>query len=320
MPHNIIVSAANALNNHNIVYGAQVQQAFRVGLEFEGRLPFVQAEKTYASVNASVADLLQSYQPRFTPRNTESWGAVENTLVPIKIDLEFTEEQLAELYDKWATQYFQAGDAAGLWTYPRYVIEQLIAPKYTEEINSLSYNGAYVAPTSGTAGAVLEAADGFKTKIVAAILAGALTPVASGAFTASNIRTKLEDWLKAMPIAVRGRKGVVYMSDTNARNFYYDTRDDFANSTWQSVLAAGGMSVDGFDVKVVGVKAMEGSNRWIYLPDGSTNMIVGTRTGKPLYPQFIYDATDLYTLKAKAVIYRFYGFEFWDQLYVNDQA
>lgn len=320
MPHNIIVSAATALNNHNITYAAEVQQAFRVGLEFEGALPFVQAEKTYASVNVDVANLIQPYQPQFTPQNVETWGAVQNDLRPIKIDLEFTEEQLAELYDKWATQYFQAGTNATEWTYPKYVIENLIAPKFTEEINSLSYNGAYVAPTAGTPGAVLESCDGFKTKIAAAILAGTLTPVASGAFTTSNIREKVEDWMKAMPVAVRGRRGTIYMSDTNARNYYYDFRGDFSQSTWQSILASGGMSVDGFDVKIVGVKAMEGSNRWIFVPEGSSNMIVGTRRGYPVYPQFIYDGSGLYSLKAKAVIYRFYGVEFWNKLYVNDQA
>ncbi len=320
MSHVISIdAAATNLNRHVVQYAPEVAQQFRVGLEFENMVPFVQADKIYTAPNATMSDLVQPYQPRFTPNNTESWDAVDNELVPIKMDLEFNEEQLMTLYDKWAVQYAEAGKEQLEMTYYKYVIENLVTPVYHDNMNQLSWNGVYNAPTAGTPGAVLDSCDGFKVKIAAAITAGKLTPVPSGSFTSSDIRSKLEDWMKAMPAAVRGRGGVVYMSDTNARNYYYDFRGDFSTATWSNLQAAGGMTIDGFPVKVVGVKAMEGSNRWIFVPAGKQNMICGTRRGYAREPQFIFDA-DLYTLRAKAVIYRFYGFEYWANLYVNDQA
>lgn len=319
--HNLTIGATNAaINQHLVTFAPQVKQVFRTGLEFESMLPFVSADEVYTASNVSLGDIVQPYQPRFTPNNVENWDAVSNTLRPIKIDLEFTEEQLQKFYDKWKNMWFEAGKDPLEWSYPRYIIEQVVAPKYREEINRAEWLGEYVEPTLGTPGASLESLDGFKIKIENAITAGSLTPVASGSYTASDIRSKLEDWMMAMPTAVRGRAGTVLMSDTWARKYYFDFRGDFNAATWASLEAAGmGLMIDGFPVRVKGIKAMEGSNRWIYLPDGEQNMILGTRNGYPRDPQFIFD-TDLYSLKAKAVIYRFCGFEFWDNLYVNDQA
>ena len=320
MAHVISIdSAAANLNRHVVTYKQEVQQAFRVGLEFEGMLPFVQADKVYSAPNVQMGDLVQPYQPRFTPNNTETFDSVDNTLVPIKIDLEFTEEQLMTLYDKWAPQWAEAGKEAKAMSYYQYIINNLVAPVYQENMNDIAYNGVYNAPTAGTPGSVLDSCDGFDKKIVDAITDGKVVPVASGSFTSSDIRSKLEDWMKSMPIAVRGKGGTILMSDTNARNYYYDFRGDFSTATWANLQAAGGMTVDGFPVKIKGVKAMEGSNRWIFLPDNAQNMIVGTRRGYARDPQFIFDA-DLYTLRAKAVIYRFYGFEYWNTIFVNDQA
>lgn len=321
MAHAVTIASTNAaINQHMVQFAAETKQVFRVGLEFENDLPFVTADEVYTAENVTIGDIMQPYQPRFTPNNTESWNAVSNTLMPIKMDLEFTEEQLLKFYDKWRNTWFEAGKNPMEWSYPRYIIEQVVAPKYREEMNRAAWLGEYLAPTLGTPGASLDSVDGFKIKIANAITAGSLVPVNSGSYTASDIRSKLEDWMMAMPDAVRGMGGTVYMSDSWARKYYFDFRGDFNTATWSNLQAAGmGLMIDGFPVKIKGVKAMEGSNRWIFLPDNQQNMIIGTRRGYPRDPQFIFD-TDLYTLRAKAVVYRFFGFEFWDNLYVNDQA
>lgn len=322
MAHTITIESTQvALNQHMVTFAPQVKQAFRVGLEFENlpQIGMVSADEVYTAENATIGDLIQPYQAQFTPKNTEEWDAVSNTLRPVKIDLKFSEEQLLKFYDKWRNTWFEAGKNPMEWSYPRYITEQLLAPKWQEELNSIAWDGEYVAPTPGTAGAVLESCDGFRIGIENAISAGSLVVVASGSFTSSDIRSKLETWMKTMPVAVRGKSGVILMSDTNARNYYYDFRGEFNAASWSSLQANGGLMVDGFPVTIKGVKAMEGSNRWIYLPDGQQNMIVGNRRGYPMYPSFQFDH-DLYNLHMKAVIYRFFGFEYWQNLYVNDQA
>lgn len=305
-----------------VTFAPEVKQAFRTGLEFETmpeNIGIVTADEVYTAQNVTIGDLIQPYQAQFTPKNSESWDAVDNTLRPIKIDLKFNEEQLFKFFDKWKNEWFEGGRDPMQWTYPRYITENLLAPKWREEINKIGWNGEYVAPTPGTAGAFLESVDGFKITIENAITAGSLVPVNSGSFTSSDIRSKLEDWMKAMPVTVRGRAGTILMSDTNARNYYFDFRGDFNTATWSNLQANGGLMVDGFPVKVKGCAAMEGSNRWIFLPDGAQNMIVGNRRGYPMYPSFVFDH-DLYNLHMKAVMYRFFGFEYWETLYVNDQA
>lgn len=308
------------LNQQVVTFAPEIKQQFRVGLEFENLLPFVAADKVYTSPNVTTGSILQPYQPRFTPNNTESWDAVDNTLRPIKADVEFTEEQLEKFYDKWAQNWFEAGKDPMQWTYPKYILEQVIMPQFKDDLNSAAWDGEYVAPTSGVPGAVLESVDGFRIAIVNALSAGKLVSVPSGSYTASDIQSKLEAWMLAMPAAVRGKSGMVLMSDSWMRKYYYDFREAFGTATWQQLnQQIGGLTVDGTKVRIVGIKAMEGSNRWIYLPDNDQNMIIGTRRGYPRDPQFIFDA-DLYTLRAKAVIYRFFGFEYWNNLYVNDQA
>ena len=323
MAHTITIESTEvALNQHMVTYAPDVKQVFRQGLEFETmpeHIGIVSADDVYTAQNVNIGELLQPYQPQFTPKNTESWDAVSSTLKPIKIDLKFSEEQLFKFIDKWRNEWFEAGKDPMQWSYPRYITENLIAPKWREEMNKIAWLGQFVDPTPGTAGDFLDSVDGYKITIENAITAGSLVPVASGSFTSSDIRSKLEDWMKSMPVAVRGMGGVVLMSDTNARNYYYDFRGDFATATWANLQAQGGLTIDGFPVIVKGLKGMEGSNRWIFLPNAAQNMIVGTRRGYPLYPQFILDH-DLYNLHMKAVMYRFYSFEFWDNLYVNDQA
>lgn len=308
------------LNQQVVTFAPEIKQQFRVGLEFENLLPFVAADKRYTSPNVTTGAILQPYQPRFTPNNTESWDAVDNDLRPIKADVEFTEEQLEKFYDKWAQNWFEAGKDPMTWTYPKYILEQVIMPQFKDDLNSAAWDGEYVAPTPFVPGAVLESVDGFRIAIVNALAAGKLVSVPSGSYTASDIQSKLEAWMLAMPAAVRGKSGMVLMSDSWMRKYYYDFREAFGTATWQQLnQQIGGLTVDGTNVRIVGIKAMEGSNRWIYLPDNAQNMIIGTRRGYPRDPQFIFDA-DLYTLRAKAVIYRFFGFEYWNNLYVNDQA
>lgn len=316
-----IASTQAALNQHMVQFAPEVRQVFRVGLEFETlpEIAMVSADHTYTSQNVAVSSLIQPYQARFTPNNTESWDGVSNVLRPIKLDLSFSEEQLMKFYDKWRNEWFEAGKNPMEWSYPRFITENMIAPVWKEEINQLAWLGEFVEPTPGTAGAMLESCDGYKKAITDAISAGKLVPIASGAYTSSNIRTKVQEFMMALPDGVRGRKGVLLMSDTHAREHFFDFQGDFATSTWSSLQEMGGQKVNGFDVQIKGLMAMEGSDRWIFLPQNSPNMIFGTRRGYPSYPSFIMDH-DLYNLNMKAVIYRFYGFEYWDNLYVNDQA
>lgn len=317
-----IATTAKMLNRQAVQYATDIRSQFRQGLEFETELglSWRSTDKVWTAPNIKVNSALQAYQPRFTPKNTESFDAVDNMLRPVKVDLEFNEEQLEKFQDSWAQNWFEAGKPPMEWSYPKYIMSKEILPVIQEDLNNAAWNGVYVAPTPGIAGTALDSVDGYNIALVNAINAGKLVPVASGSYSASDIRAKLEAWVMALPVVVRKKSGTILMSDTWMRKFYYGMRADFATATWQQLNASeGGLKVDGTNMTIRGVAGMEGSNRWIFLPANDDNMILGTRKGFSRDPQFFFDA-DLYTLRAKAVFYRFFGFEYWDTLYVNDQA
>lgn len=321
MPHSITIAAGAAdLNQYAVLYKDGLRDKMRQGLELEGYLPYVSCDYAYSVPNATPANVLQPFQAAFTPVNTEAIDSIENRLQNIKVDLVFDALQLEKFFNKWKTSWFQLGKSPIDWSFPRYVIETIIWPKMIEELNYLSYNGVYAAPTPGTAGAYTTSADGFKKKIEAAIAAATLVAVASGTFTASDIRAKLEAWVDAMPIPYRNTAGVVFMSNTNALKYYRNFRGEFG---W----AAGNVNNENKELKIDGLAgkrimplaSMEGSNRWIFVPDGVQSMIVGTRNGQPIFPELRFQEFDR-TLKCFGEFSRFFGFEHYNDVIVNDQV
>lgn len=321
MAHSIsIAGTADTLNQVAVTYDRQIHHAIRQGLEFERDLTFVQTKHTFSAANVTVSGGLQAFQSAFTPNNSESFDAVENTLQHGKIDLEFDIAQLEGFFDSWAPQWFELDKEPDMWDYAKFIIDQHILPQFIDDLNEASYNGVHVAPTPGTPGTATAAFDGFAKKIADAITAGSLTPIATGALAANTMHDQVKDFCRQLPKRVRMMPGVIYMSASRA----LDYAEDYAANKPRTLEVIGDPNrpiyrVDHLNKVIVPRNCMEGSDRFIFFPQITQNMIIGTRTGQSVYPRMRFQVFER-KLKVLAEFSRFFGVRYWDLMYVNDQA
>ena len=307
------------LNQFAVQKAPYIHQKLRVGLEWEKMLTPRACEHTYSAPNAVPTELIQAYQWQFTPKGGVDFSAVENTLQIIKIDIMITAEDLEVFWDSYMIEWFEIGMDPMEWSFPRYLYEQVYLPKILEEMNQNAWSGTYVAPTTGTAGLSINSVDGYKKKIEDAITAGDLTEYPTGPLLANTMVEQMEDWCDSLPIPYRNRPGTILMSPTNAQRYWRRYRTLFGTGNSVSNNENNELRIDATQKRIKPVIAMEGSNRIIFNPDSIRNQIWGTKLKKPTYFNLRWEKTER-IIKGLAEIYRFYGFEFWDHLFVNDQA
>lgn len=321
MAHNVtIAGTAAALNQFVTRFGATIQQTLKQELEFEREIPFVETEYAYSGQDVALATMLQPYQPQFTPNNSETFDGINNTLTPIKVDLQFTAEQLEKFFSKWRPNWFTPDSNDIMRGYAAYIINNHVLPQVGAELNEASWAGEYAAPTPGTPGALLESVDGFKKNIEAQITAGRLTELPTGALVASTMVAQVREFCAQIPQPYRYRAGKIFMSKTNAQ-YYSDNYKEIYDHNSSVIANADGLRlrVDDYNKTIVGITAMEGSDRIICVFDNNESMLIGTRTGYPRYFNFRFQEFDR-TVKCMAEIYRFYGFETCLHMFVNDQV
>lgn len=316
-----IDNAATMIKQHAVVFAPEIKSAIRQGLEFEAFLPPAAGDKFYACGNVTIGNVMQPYQTGFTPRGSVTHNEDTIAIRPIKIDLEFSEADLEGFYDSYYTEWFEAGRDPKTWTYPKYIYDTHIMPKFMEELNTASWDGQYVAPTAGTPGAPNESVDGFKKVIADAVTGSKINVIATGTFTASDIREKVEAFLDAIPEAAKKGGGRILMSTTNKRLYFRDYRSEFTQlpTIVNTDTGPKRVFVDDYNVEILGVAAMGGSNRWIYLPNNHNDMKWITRRGYPAYPNLIVDSSPR-AVQLYGTFYRGYGFEYGKNVWINNQV
>lgn len=307
------------LNQFAVKKAPYIHQKLRVGLEWEKMMTPRACEHTYSAPNAVPTELIQAYQWQFTPKGSVDFSAVENTLQPIKIDIMITAEDLEVFWDSYMIEWHEIGLDPMEWSFPRYLYEQVYLPKILEEMNQNAWSGTFLAPTTGTAGLSINSVDGYKKKIEDAITAGDLTEYPTGPLLANTMVNQMESWCDSLPIPYRNRPGAILMSPTNAQRYWRDYRTLFGTGNSVNNNENNELRIDATQKRIKPVIAMEGSDRIIFNPDSIQNQIWGTRVRKPTYFNLRWEKTER-IIKGLAEIYRFYGFEFWDHLFVNDQA
>ncbi len=313
---------AASLNEHSFQFSPEIATKSRQGLEFETMLTQRQSAGEYYVVeNAEASEILQPYQGTFTPKGTLTHGEQNIRVRPIKLDLEFTEVQLEKWWNSWQVSRFDVHKDPEAWTFPRYIFEKELLPKFQDNLNTLAWNGVYNAPTAGTAGDANDAVDGFKTIIAAHATANTIGEVATGDITASNARDKVEEFLDGIPEVLTAKGGRILMSPQVKRYYMRDYRGEFTQitATINGNISAAPVYVDGYNVTLEAVASMAGSERLIFLPNGRDNMVWVSRQGAPVYPEVIFKS-QARVLQMYATIYRGFGFEYPAEVYVNDQV
>lgn len=317
-----IDGAAANLNDHSRQFAPELFTKLREGLEFETLLTGRQSDgEYYVCESAAAGELLQPYQGAFTPKGSIAHDESTIRVRPIKMDTQFSETDLVTWWTKWQSSRFEAGRDPQTWTFPRYILERELLPKMSEELNSIAWLGEYAAPTPGTAGASLASADGFKKVIADLATASKIQVLASGAVTAATTREKVEAFIDLIPVLQRNKGGVILMSQKHFANYSRDYRNEFQHTpTMYSQNGVKDMvQVDGYNIFIKPVRTMESSDRWVFLPNNRDNMVWVSRQGYPTYPQIIFDSAPR-VLQMYCTIYRGFGFEYPQEVWVSDQV
>lgn len=314
-----VAAAADGLNQFAVTKAQMIQQKLRTGLEIESLFTPRACDNTYSAPNATASEILQAYQWQFTAKGNVTLDAVENKLQKIKGDFVITADDLEKFWDTYMVEWHEIGRDPMEWNFPRYLYEEVFLPKILEEMNHNSYNGTYSAPTPGTPGDSINSVDGLAKKIADAITASSLTEYATGALVASTMVDQIEAWCDSLPDPYRDAPGAILMSKTNAIAYGRDYRENFGTGNGVAGNENNELRVDYTKKRVIGLTAMEGSDRIIFSPDTKKNLIWGTRRGYATYPSIRWEKRQR-TIEGSFELYRFYGVEFWDHLFVNDQA
>jgi len=320
-----IDALAEHLNDHSRMFAPDIQTKTRIGLEWENMLtPRLSSGEYYVVENAEATEMLQPYQGTFTPKGSIAHNEVSIRVRPIKMDLQFTELDLEKWWNSWQVSRFDVEKDPMQWSFPRYIFEKELLPKFNDDLNRVAYLGEYAAPTPGTPGDTVDSVDGFK-KIIADLITSTAIPAANvfatgGAITTSNVREKVEEFLDSIPEEITSKGGRILMSPKHRRWYFRDYRGEFTSQpTLDMSNAPKRILVDDYDVNLQAVTSMAGANRWIFLPNGRDNMVWVSRQGAPLYPQMIFK-TQARVLQMYSTLYRGFGFEYPQELYVTDQV
>jgi len=315
---NVIATTADSLNQHNVVYKSQIAQELRTGLELEALAGVRPANHTYSAPNVRQTELLQAYQSAFTPKGTTSFDALEFKLQPIKVDVEFTADDLAKFYESWKHEWFEFGRDEMEWSFPRYINEMVLMPKIIEEMNYNAWHGTHQAPTAGTAGLSINSIDGYGKVLNDLVTTGLVTERVTGALGANTIVNQTETFMDSLPEKYRDLQGDLIMSPSNVRKYWRNYRAEFGTGNGVAGNANDSLRIDATNVRLRGVAALEGSDRILFNPTRFGNMIYGTRINYPSMPTLRWK-DEIRILKGTAEFYRFYGFDFADHVFINDQ-
>lgn len=309
-------ATADSLNRHHVAYDREIRQILRNGMEFEGALTPVVCERTYSAPNVTHGDVVQAYQGDFTPSNDATFNAVESTLQTMKVDIQYTPDDIDQFRDQWKVEWDERGKARKDYTFPMWMYNNVIMPKLIEEMANISFNGVRVAPTAGTPGASIASADGFRKRVQDWVTAGDLTPIATGALVQNTMVAQVEDFVNSLPIAYRKQSGTVYMSFTNAQKYLYDYRAKYGYAQGLGGNENMSLSIYGTTKKIKGLQEMEGMDGVMYAPAG--NLICGKKRGQASLPQIRWQEFDR-VLKGLSEVDRFWSVKYLEELFVNDQ-
>lgn len=204
-------------------------------------------------------ELTQPYQKAWTPKGTATFKPEILKNRGVKVDFTFEPKSLEAT---WIGYLKTNGSSPEEYPFVQFIYDKLME-KVARELNNTTINGVYAAPTAGTAGAAIDSFNGLLKIVTDAITATKITPIATGALSAANIRTKVEQMVDALPTEHRDQELVMLMSPSWARAYHRLNRADFGtNIDYKS----GETMVDFTNVKIVSPLYMNGSSRMIITP------------------------------------------------------
>jgi hypothetical protein len=189
-------------------------------------------ETVYQASEALIGELLQPFQKTFTPKGDLTFKPAPIYMKEMKADLDLYPD---DVEGSWLN--FLASDTVTdrkNWPLIRWMLEQHVIPKISEDWEKeVVYKGVFVAPTTGVPGPASTSINGLKKIINDWIVAGRITPIATGA---PNVNPSLwvgqvEDFVEAINNAYYGVPMELNMSYVLFNRFVKGMRALYANNT-----------------------------------------------------------------------------------------
>lgn len=294
---------------------AEIWKRMLTGLELEQYM-FRKSNVTgkFSFLSSDTTEVIQAFQKQFTPKGTTSFVPYINEAFHQKVDFQI--DNIDELYDGYLNFFTDETKLRKDWPFVRYVMVEHIMPKMLNELNIQAAQGSYVAPTSGTAGPSIAAANGILTIVENEISDANLDEITTGAIDATNAVNKIEGFLDSIdaldPNVLKSCK-YVFCNKTIARHYQRNYRQLFGSTN--AAGTKGQLKLDDYNLEVVGLDAFAGKNRLMTTPD--QNLVVGYN--KIYQPNSMDVQLDKRVVNLLADFWRGYGFRTLQNVYVNDQ-
>jgi hypothetical protein len=215
--------------------------------------------------SALMTRLLQPFQKTWSPTGDVTFTPSSITLFKQKVDFQDYPDELEET---WLGFLADRDLDRKAWPFVKWLIEEHIVPRLIQD-HELSevYAGAYAAPgTPGTAGAAGTAMDGAKTIINAHIATGGITPIATGALSATPLTfvNQVEAFADAITPLYRTMPMNIAMNHPQSVIFKRGMREKYNTNYDQSTALMSVMDYPNLTIK--GYHAMGSSGKLIATP------------------------------------------------------
>lgn len=213
----------------------------------------------YQMAMAEMEDVLQGWQPAWTPKGELVFKA--NTLKTnrVKLDKDFNAD---EIEGGWLGYLVNEKKNRKDWPITKYLIQKVL-DKVKENKDSIAVNGKYVAITANTPGTTLGVADGSLECIKKAVIATTSNVIVTGTL-ATNPYTKVRGFIRSMTAAqLKACNKTIFMSSDMVDAVYDDFFDTYDKKELKGIAGDDyGYFIPGTDkVKIVAIYGMGASER-----------------------------------------------------------
>jgi|GEM_PF-404456 hypothetical protein len=261
---------------------------------------------------SSSGNITQAFQLAFTPNGTFTFTPSKFPLFDIKVDLLLSSHDIKRSFVGFLHKNNKPQTDQ---EFIRYIISQHVTPQHIEDVEMHgAWDGVYVAPTPGTAGAVGAMMDGFRKYINDAVTATTITPIAVGAAPTDpeDYVDYIEEFAKSLPNPEKKTAMTIAMNLTAEERFREGMRIKY-HTYYRDGEADKGRVYVRPNLMVKGFAAMGDSEKIFCAP--KSNLIKAVNMGQG--PLFNFEQEDR-TLKVFGDYMLAYGVWNHKRFYTND--
>lgn len=225
----------------------------------------------WRAAKALFTRVVQPFQKAFTPLASVTFVPVEIRQFKMKVD---AQEYPDELESSWLGFLDGEDIDRKAWPFVRWYVEVYLIPQIKQDIEfNEIFQGSYVAPQAGVAGAAGTSMDGLKKTLNGHITAGRITPITTGALEITNPEALVEQF-EAFADGIHKDYWNIPMvlgcSETVARAFLRGQERKYGKNTGGGAL---GLQINNTNISLQGVPSHRNTQKIWCTPKGNAIML-----------------------------------------------